>query len=199
MSTILYPPSNFHALEPFVQFLQFFGLARGESPDYQVISRTKGVEFRSYPALLLAETETPGHFEFARRENFRRLNNYLQGSNSASSRIEMTTPVLIEATDTGWKMAFYIPKKFTLSTLPRPQNGRIRVHLEPAQTKAVIRYSGLNSTERMSTEGSRLMHLLREIPEFMTLGRPLSAQYDSPYTIPFLRRNEVHLRVTSGN
>jgi hypothetical protein len=170
VSTIFFPPSSFQALGPVFQFLQLFGLARGETPEYAVIKRVKGVEFRSYPALLMAQTETPGNYEFARRQNFRRLTDFMQGSNTASGKIGTTSPVLVEPTDTGWKMGFYVPEKFTLSTLPRPHNSRIRVTLEPAQTKAVLRYSGTNSTDRMSAAGTKLLHSMRAIPDFVTLG-----------------------------
>jgi hypothetical protein len=103
---------------------------------------------------------------------------------------EMTT------THTGtWKMSFVLPSKFSLGTAPIPNDPSVRLSVEPAHTVAVLRYSGLTDEATIRAKTQELREWLGKHPGLKAdpKGTPTSAQYDPPFAVPFLRRNEVHI------
>ncbi len=183
----------------FAYLLGVFGLARGETPEYRVVLRRAGMEVRSYAHLLLMETEVTGDYAAATREGHARLTRYFRGHNSINKTLPTTAPVLMEATAAGWKTSFFLPAHFSFSTTPRPEDPRLRLQLEPAHLKAVLRFQGPDTPEKLDTLGAKLIGILRETPDYVPIGKTMVARYDFAYTLHFLRRNEVQLRVTSGN
>ena len=67
---------------------------------------------------------------------------------------------------------------------------RIRLIAVPARRMAVVQFSGL-ATEKALDE--RVAELADDIArrKLRPVGRPVFAFYDPPWTLPFLRRNEV--------
>jgi len=55
-----------------------------------------------------------------------------------SKKIEMTTPVLTEGGDGEWITSFVMPKKYSLNTLPKPNNKNITITSLPREKYAVI-------------------------------------------------------------
>jgi hypothetical protein len=185
-----------------------------EEPGYAVVSRTGDVEYRRYDGYLVAETIVEGaaDFDSAGNEGFRRLFRYIAGGNTARSKIAMTAPVTQESpdrkgekiamtvpvqqagSDAGWRIAFMLPRQYTLETAPVPADSRVRVRAVPGRLVAVLRYSG------RWTESNFLEHredLLTSLSEkgIGTSGEPWLARYNAPFSVPFLRRNEVLVEV----
>ena len=82
----------------------------------------------------------------------------------------------------------------SLETLPVPLDDRIILKQEPARLMAVIRYSGTWSRSRYQEKEARLVSLIGE-RELKTVGEPVFARYNPPFTLWFLRRNEVLIQV----
>jgi len=138
---------------------------------------------------------------------FRRLAGYIFGNNSARSKIPMTAPVIQEKTSEkipmtapviqersakGWRMAFVLPARYTLEAAPKPLDPNVAVKQEPACKVAVLRYSGWLSERKLETNAARLMKWIEQ-KQYRATPPPRSAAYDPPWTLPFLRRNEVHI------
>jgi len=66
-----------------------------ERPDYEVLLRDGDVEFRHYPAYLVAQTtvQDVADRDEAANIGFRRLFKYISGANKAKTEISMTSPV----------------------------------------------------------------------------------------------------------
>ncbi|MSR09814.1 MAG: heme-binding protein [Gammaproteobacteria bacterium] len=182
-----------------------------EEPGYSVITQSGPVEYRRYQAYLVAETLVADRADFdsAGNEGFRRLFKYIAGGNTSQSRITMTAPVSQAAQPekiamtvpvqqqgaaAGWRIAFMLPAQYTIETAPKPSDVRVQVTAVPARLVAVLRYSG------RWTEGNYLQHrdeLLQGLSQagIKPSGEPWLARYNGPFSLPFLRRNEVLIKV----
>ena len=188
------------------------GIRNGtEEPAYTVEREIDGVEIRRYGPRIAAETSVATDEEAARNEGFRRLARYIFGGNSGSDKIAMTAPVAQQqsekiamtapvATQRGsaddWVIRFFMPSKYTLESLPTPNDDVVRLVPVPPETVAVLRYSGLIGADAVESHTRELLDILRE-NGIEPVGDPMSWFYDPPWTLPFLRRNEVAVGVSA--
>ena len=120
-----------------------------------------------------------------------------QQTNGESESIAMTAPVTMAQSEDGvWTMAFSMPSSYTMDTLPKPLDKRVTLVQVPQRTVAVFEFSGFFDNEDNRSEGRRVLsHWLKNNPSYRAVGRPFYAGYDPPFTLPFLRRNEVLLTI----
>ena len=179
-----------------------------EEPRFSVAGHAGDAEVREYATRLAAETIVPGSAEAARGEGFRRLAGYIFGGNAGGARIAMTAPVAQSAagqqiamtvpvtqaqTAEGWAIQFYLPA--SLREPPAPRDGRVRIVEAPAQTMAVLRFSGIATDSAVAAQRTRLLGLL-DRSAWVPSGPAVTWFYDPPWTLPPLRRNEVAVPVT---
>ncbi|MCJ2049347.1 SOUL family heme-binding protein [Methylobacterium sp. J-070] len=176
-----------------------------EQPRYHVVERLDhGVEIRAYAPRLAVETDARGQGDGAA---FGRLFRYITGANRAGSRIAMTAPVEtagrriamtvpVEQGADG-TMRFFLPRKVAEAGAPEPTEAGVRLVAVPAERVAALRFSGrLTPAARAEQEGI-LMRVLAAAG--LTAGEaPMFMGYDPPFALPFLRRNEVAVRLGSG-
>ena len=60
-----------------------------------------------------------------------------------NEKIAMTAPVTQQGSDKSWRVRFIMPSKYTMETLPKPNNPAIELKEIPAKRFAVIRFSGM--------------------------------------------------------
>ena len=101
---------------------------------------------------------------------------------------------VIDSQSEGWNMFFVLPSEYTWETVPKPLHSAVSLRHVPARKVAVIRYSGFFSEANIEKKTKELRKWL-EVNEYTALSSPLAAGYDPPWTIPFLRRNEVQIEV----
>ncbi len=184
-----------------------------ETSAYQVVERLdETVEIRRYPARLAAEALPEG--EAGDNAAFRLLFDYISGANSAAGEIAMTTPVEVSgettgekiamttpvergAEDEGFAMRFFLPAGYDLKTAPRPTDPRVRLIEIPEQTLAVLRFSGSRDEAKVEPRRRQLMETLAGSP-WQPDADPTAYFYDPPWTLPFMRRNEVIVPVSGG-
>jgi hypothetical protein len=102
----------------------------------------------------------------------------------------MTAPVSMVQADGQWRVHFVMPSQYTLDTLPQPNNSAVTLREVPTSNYAVIRFSGLAGEDKTATKTADLMAWL-DTKGVKPIGRPELARYNPPWTLPFLRRNEV--------
>jgi hypothetical protein len=102
----------------------------------------------------------------------------------------MTTPLSMEQAQGQWRVQFVMPSEYTLDSLPKPNNPAVMVRAVPASNYAVIRFSGLAGEAKTAAKTTDLLVWL-ESRGVTPIGKPELARYNPPWTLPFLRRNEV--------
>lgn len=175
----------------------FFGLRLENEPQCTVIRHEGNKEIRRYQELVVAQTSVHGNLNEASEAAFLRLNDYISGHNLGEQHLSMTAPVFLEHSAASWTLSFVLPSHFTLASAPRPKNRGIRLHGLPAQLIAAIRYTGRNDEETMNRQSTRLLAWLGTHGEFKPVGLARWAQYDGPFTLPFVRRNEAQVEVAA--
>ena len=176
-----------------------------EEARYTVIMKEENFELRHYEAHMVAETVVDGDFDKAGNEGFRRLFKYISGENqkkqsismtapvsqdAGPEKIAMTAPVSQERTGGQWRIAFVMPSEYTLDTLPQPLDPKVILKQVPARRMAAITYSGSWSRERYERHRA-LLEAFMQRKKLQPIGEPVLARYNSPFTLWFLRRNEV--------
>lgn len=163
-----------------------------EEPAFEVVAEHGKIEVRRYPATIQAITPMP---ESNGSDNgFRRLAGFIFGGNSTGESIAMTAPVQRNLTGEVKRMTFYMPSTYDMQSLPTPQDPNVTLREVPAQTVAVVRFSGRATEKRVSQERDALEQGLRE-EGIAWQGDWLLNQYNPPWTPPFMRRNEIWVEV----
>lgn len=186
-----------------------FGIRTVEEASYEVLSQDGQIEIREYEKLVIVETNVEADYEEAGNIAFKRLFGYISGENVSQNKIamtapviaredkltpgeklDMTTPVLAERQVKGWRYAFVLPASFTIESAPVPSNPRVTLSVMPKKKVAVNRYSGSWSEEAMCQKTEELVDWI-QANGLEPASKSRSARYDPPWTISFLRRNEV--------
>ena len=211
------PKNRAHQVMTFTLLMLFGGVAMSyEEPSYTVVYEEDGVEYRQYDSYLVSETviENASTKDAAGDEGFRRLFRYISGSNETSAKvamtvpvsqsmspgpsekIAMTVPVQQSSSAAGWRVSFMLPSQYTLETAPQPKDSRVYVREVPERLVAVRRFSGRWTEVNFNKQAALLeQHVIDK--ELNALGDIERANYNSPFSLPFMRRNEVMLAVDS--
>jgi hypothetical protein len=108
----------------------------------------------------------------------------------------MTTPVFMAGETTNATMAFVLPPKMSLDRTPQPAGPELRVREIAAGRFAVLRFSGRRNAVNEARALAKLEAWLSQ-QNLKQAGGPMFGYFDPPWTPPFLRRNEVMLRVAA--
>jgi hypothetical protein len=185
-----------------------------EEPHYLRQPLTDDVEVRRYGPRIAAETTVDAGEDRARNIGFRRLANYIFGANHRDESISMTAPVgqqsahdeiamtapVAQSRNAAdrWTIRFFMPSKWTMETLPQPDDDHVRLVTVPGETVAVLRFSGDRGADAVAQRTDQLRKTLRENAVEPT-GEPVAWFYDPPWTLPFRRRNEIAIPVAAAH
>lgn len=185
--------------------LSLLGVRVGtEEPPHSVKKLADGVELRTYQTRIAAETTVTANEEGARSAGFRRLAAYIFGANHRDTRVDdpgstqiaMTAPVAQSAgPGDDWIIRFYMPSKWAMGDLPSPDDDRVRLVNVPPQNLAVLRFSGNRDAHAVASHTEQLRNTLCAYG-FDAIGETVAWFYDPPWTLSFLRRNEVAVPVS---
>lgn len=181
-----------------------FGIRMNEEPSFDVLYQDGPVEIRRYTGQIQASiTIANMSFDKYREVAFRNLAAYIFGDNYQERVLEMTAPVLQHGhaeevvKKDEWTMSFVLP--VDVDVPPQPLNPEIKVEKIPTYDVAVLGYSGNNSLEKIKQHRDELQIWLKNHPAIHIKGPITIAQYDAPFVIPFLKRNEIHAHVEFGS
>ena len=190
-----------------------------EEPKYVLLEKSEPFELRAYAPLLIAEVKVDGDLDAASNQGFRLIAAYIFGKNQVSEKIAMTAPVGIESTDQNksakiamtapvgiesskssesagnqWTVSFVMPAEYTLASLPKPLDPQVKIREVPAEKRAAITFSGFYNAEKVQEKTQALRDWIK-LKNLKSVGEPQFARYNPPWTLPFMRRNEVMIQV----
>ena len=166
-----------------------------EEPTYDLIARHDGFEVRRYHGSIEARTRTDGVDLRSRSHGFRRVATYIFGGNARRQRIAMTAPVHLWQDEEGGHLAFTMPAQHALDRLPDPLDDGIRIQSLDEHLVAVLPFSGWSRPPKVARLEAELMALVIDAGYAVT-GPARLALYDNPNTtLPFQRRNKIHLPI----
>ena len=179
-----------------------------EHPKYALVERSGAIEIRDYAPMIVAETEVTGERREAISKGFRLIADYIFGNNTAAQKVPMTAPVTQQSGEkiamtapvtqqgngNSWLVRFVMPSGYTMDTLPKPNNPAVELKKIPTTRYAVIRFSGMGSEGSLKSHTKRLTDFLG-VKKLTPLSPPTYAFYNPPWTLPFLRRNEVLVEI----
>ncbi len=185
-------------------------MSQVEQPKYNVLESDGNLEVREYNPTIVAEVEVHGERMKALNQGFRLIADYIFGNNLSSKKVAMTAPVTQETgekiamtapvTQDGkgdsWKVRFVMPSGYTLDSLPKPKNHEVRLLEVPARKTVVIRFSGFNTNKNINSHREKLLKYIAD-HRLSVVCAPTTAFYNPPWTLPFLRRNEIMFELSN--
>ena len=178
-----------------------------ETPRYAVVDARRTWEVREYAqfsvcSTLMAEGGGPAS------SGFNNLAGYIFGKNAASQAMKMTTPVVTTPLSSEKKMSFIMPSSYWGQSLdgapsPLPESGVLLEQngggllADDKNTVAVLWFGGYATKEEVALRTLELLTIVDEDDKWKS--KPLESvrllQYNDPFTLPYLRRNEVVIPV----
>lgn len=179
-----------------------------EQPKFTLVEADGAIEIRDYAPMIVAEAEASGDRDSAIGAGFRIIADYIFGNNATAQKVAMTAPVTQQGgekiamtapvTQQGegqsWVVRFVMPAGYTMETLPKPNNPAVTLKEVPGRRFAVIRFSGLGSESNLAEHSAELTEFLHA-RNLTAVSAPTYAFYNPPWTLPFLRRNEVMVEI----
>ena len=188
-----------------LQGCSVFGIRTVELLDYTLIEEEGNFDIRQYQDYWVASTVVGGEYKKSTNKAFGRLFKYISGNNGQQAKIAMTGPVIQQPEGeeiamtgpviqqkmgTNWVMEFVLPSKYNENSPPEPLDSEVKVVRKTGYKAAALRYSGNLSEKKFSDKKAELLDLVMQ-KKLQPVGEPFSAGYDPPWTLPFLKRNEV--------
>ena len=180
-----------------------------EEPAFRSVLHEGAFEVRDYPALVVAEVTVSGDQKEAASKGFRLLAGYIFGGNKRRQSIAMTAPVAQAPTSEKiamtapvtqiqsageWVVRFTMPSAYSMDTLPEPNDPKVHLRALPPARFAVLQFSGLARKDDVAAKTAELEKLART-HHLRAIGPASLAQYDPPWTLWFMRRNEVMIPI----
>jgi hypothetical protein len=193
-----------------------FGSTGSKEPAFKTLRSCNIYEIREYGKLFIAEIEKSD----STNNSFKTLAKYIGVFGEPQNRlpdkprttpiamtapvlttekksiaISMTAPVISNEKKESQTMAFVLPEEYkSLEEIPIPTDSEIKIKVVPARVVAVIKFSGWYTTalgEKYFDTLSKQLYADRFVGDDKSKLTWSVAQYHPPFTIPFLRRNEV--------
>jgi hypothetical protein len=183
-------------------------VSRVEQPKYKVVESDDSIEIRDYAPMIVAEADVSGERDKALGEGFRLIAGYIFGNNLSARKVAMTAPVMQQAGEkiamtapvtqqgegNSWQVRFVMPAGYTLENLPKPNNPAVTLKQIDAKRFAVIRFSGFAGEDSLRRHADRLTAFVGA-KTLTAVSAPIYAFYNPPWTLPFLRQNEIMIEI----
>jgi hypothetical protein len=158
-----------------------------ETPKYTVLTRHGPQEIRRYEGYATSavdQAKLPGNGSFGM------LFEYISGNNNQNQKMAMTIPVINQLQGEAMTMEFVVPSNYQGDNIPQPGNPNVTIKHYPPHIAAVYTFSGSVSKTKLAARIERFQSFLDTL-SFPPKGLIRLARYNSPFSLPPLRRNEL--------
>ncbi|MDX8382413.1 MAG: heme-binding protein [Ghiorsea sp.] len=197
----------------FVNLMGGYQAMAVEEPKFEVLEQEGDFQVRQYAPMIVAEVLVDGSLDDASSQGFRLIAAYIFGENTSvkggsekiamtvpvtmepsSEKIAMTAPVTMAEEGNQYRMFFVMPSEYSVDNLPKPNNPIVSLREVPAQKAAVLQFSWLAGEDKVA-EKTALLQQWMQNKDFHTTSAAQLARYNPPWTLPFLRRNEIIINI----
>lgn len=188
----------------------YFAVKWIESLGYTIIEKKQNYEVRLVPKHIVAETKVSWEFSKATNSGFGIIANYIFWDNTKGDEISMTTPVInkkgnekismtspVIQSETDSTLSFVMPKKYTLDTLPKPNDKRVVLKEVKEKTYGVIQFSWFYSDKKFEKKKEELLEALKK--DSISYESIFFVSYNPPFTPPFMNKMEVWAELKVNN
>ena len=173
-----------------IVIFSYSNVMANEEAKYDVVKSNEIYEIRKYSDRLAVQALNTNQ-----NNSFRKLFNYISGDNETNEEIKMTIPVTQMEKKGNMTMQFYLPSKFNKDNIPNPSRSDVEIVNVEGGYYAAIRYSGRASDKNFIKHKEILENELKK--DNISIKSPaIKASYNSPFTLPMLRRNEAMFKVS---
>jgi len=165
-----------------------------KEPQFTLISKDKNIEIRQYSKYVVAKTTYSLNDDKNENNMFRTLASYIFGDNHNNEKIAMTAPVTTFEENNTNEMIFYMLDATSIDDLPYTNVEGIDFDVFTLGKCATISFSWFTSDKRVKKYESQLKDYLSK-NNIITNGPFMLNRYDPPWKLPFLRRNEIIVRI----
>tara|TARA_Y100000758_G_scaffold221088_1_gene159460 strand:- start:186 stop:722 length:537 start_codon:yes stop_codon:yes gene_type:complete len=168
-----------------------------ETPEYELISKDDGFEIRRYSEMIIATTSVQADYKSSTSSGFRRIASYIFGGNDKEMKIAMTAPVISDCPSEGlntFNISFVMPKEYSIDDLPKANTSLVSIEQESLGDVAVLTFGGWATESRSISYQQKLSALLKK-SSIESQGGFMVAQFNSPWTLPMFRKNELMVRI----
>lgn len=171
-------------------------LARWITPEpaFDSMGTLGDLELRRYDAHIeaCAWVDDPA-IETAIDQGYGWLASYLCGTNQTGELFACTTPILTTMRDGCYTVSLAMPPGRTLDELPQPCHPGIELRKVPARGIAALRFRGRCTRDNLAAHERVLLGQLAD--SGLSARDSELATFDSPLTLPILRRNELWIEI----
>lgn len=168
-----------------------------ETPEYQLISNEGGFEVRRYSDMIMATTNVQGCYKDSTSTGFRRIAGYIFGGNDKEMKIAMTAPVITDCPTedlSSYTVSFVMPKEHSFEDLPKTNTKLVSIERKNLGDVAVLSFGGRVNEARSIEYQKNFSELLKK-NKIISQGGFMVAQFNSPWTLPIFRKNELMVRI----
>lgn len=185
-----------------------FGGIREEMPPFELIEKKTGYEIRRYQTQYLAQVQydvsKDTGFTSKANEAFWPLFQFISGNNQEKMKISMTAPVIMTQNDEDDQskrtMSFIMsPSKFhSLREVPLATNEKIQLIEDKNDREYACITFNMTMTKERNAEKEKELRQAAEKDGIHLSINPADVRYfgyNSPFTIPYFRRNEIAIPI----
>ncbi|KAF0092044.1 MAG: putative heme-binding protein [Fusobacteria bacterium] len=162
-------------------------MPRYQTVSYEVLKKDGDFEIRSYESFFTVITNESNIGETM---GFNKLFSYISGNNANKEKISMTVPVINDLSENHMTTEFVMPRQFAETGPPNPDDQGVTIRRYEKHLIAAITFSGNVDSVKILNYKNQLIEWLAKT-QWKTSGDFLLARYNSPFSLPFLRKNEI--------
>ena len=165
-----------------------------KEPKFELLERYGNIEIREYSNYIVAKNTILKTDNDIESNMFRVLASYIFGNNENNESLAMTAPVTTFQENDKHHMVFYMLDAKKIDDLPKPINSQISFENFYLNKCAVISFSWFVNERTINKYQKKLKRFLNQ-KKYTPTSTFMINRYDSPWTLPFLRRNEILVKI----
>ncbi len=159
-----------------------------EKLKYQVLHQENQFEIRRYDPFMMMKVKRTSN------QGFGVLFQYISGYNQKQQKIQMTVPVLTDVESKDY-IAFTMPKE-NANDAPLPLDASIEMVKIPAKDYLSLSFKG---SHHHGQKALKTLQAYAHLHHIELIGEPILLRYQGPFTLPFMKDNDVIVEIKSVN